>query len=133
MLTALPLALVALAGGLSVKAAPTLEARTITTLTAAQISAYKPYSFYASAAYCNPSNTLAWNCGGNVIDKTEPFVTLTRTSANCNANPTFHPVASGGDGTVVQYWYVGYDSTHQVTSFPTLFQCIYKSFFVSRL
>ena len=27
----------------------------------------------------------------------------------CQANPNFHPVAAGGDGAVVQYWYVGYD------------------------
>jgi len=116
MLTTLPLALVALAGGISVKAALTLAS--ITTLTATQISVYKPYTFYASAAYCNPANTVAWNCGGNVIEKTEPFVTLTQASANCNANPTFHPVASGGDGAVIQYWYVGYDATHEVTTLP---------------
>jgi len=132
MLTTLPLALVALAGGLYVKAAPTLEARSITTLSTVQISAYKPYSFYASAAYCNPTNTMAWNCGGNV-EKTKPFVSLTRALANCNANPTFHPVASGGDGAIVQYWYVGYDSTRQVTSFPTLFQCICRPFCLCRL
>ncbi|KAK0194829.1 lipase class 3 family protein [Armillaria mellea] len=30
--------------------------------------------------------------------------------ANCEANPNFHPVASGGDGATVQYWYVGYDA-----------------------
>ena len=128
MLTTLSLALVALAAGLSVKAAPTLEGRSITTLSAAQVSAYKPYTFYASTAYCNPANTLAWNCGGNVTRKTEPFVDLTQVSANCNANPTFHPVASGGDGAIVQYWYVGYDSTIQVISFPTLFQCVCKPF-----
>ncbi|KAJ6547865.1 hypothetical protein B0H10DRAFT_1969465 [Mycena sp. CBHHK59/15] len=30
---------------------------------------------------------------------------------NCDANPGFHPVASGGDGDAVQFWYVGVDST----------------------
>ncbi|KAG6909782.1 hypothetical protein DXG01_015275 [Tephrocybe rancida] len=63
-----------------------LEARAITTLTAAQVAAIKPYSYYASSAYCAPANTLAWNCG-----------------ANCNANPSFLPVASGGNGDSVQY------------------------------
>jgi len=32
--------------------------------------------------------------------------------ANCNANPRFLPIASGGDGAVIQFWYVGYDPIH---------------------
>ena len=36
----------------------------ITTLTTAQITAFKPFTFFASTAYCQPSATLAWNCGG---------------------------------------------------------------------
>ncbi|CAK5278142.1 unnamed protein product, partial [Mycena citricolor] len=28
---------------------------------------------------------------------------------DCAANPGFKPIASGGDGSAVQYWYVGYD------------------------
>lgn len=32
-------------------------------------------------------------------------------SANCQANPSFIPVASGGDGDGVQFWFVGYDPT----------------------
>ncbi|KAJ7065269.1 Alpha/Beta hydrolase protein [Mycena amicta] len=78
-------------------AAPSLVARqAITPLTAAQISAFKPYTFYASAAYCKPATTLVWNCG-----------------ANCAANAKFEPVASGGDGNAIQFWYVGYDPTLQ--------------------
>ncbi|KAJ7065267.1 Alpha/Beta hydrolase protein [Mycena amicta] len=78
-------------------AAPFLLARqAITQLTTAQISAFKPYSFYAAAAYCSPAATLAWNCG-----------------KNCAANPTFEPIASGGDGDSIQFWYVGYDPTLQ--------------------
>lgn len=42
-----------------------------------------------------------------------PFLIIF-SSANCDANPTFKPVASGGDGAVVQYWFVGYDLTLQV-------------------
>ena len=30
-------------------------------------------------------------------------------TANCNANPGFVPEASGGDGSSVQFWFVGYD------------------------
>ncbi|KIY53282.1 alpha/beta-hydrolase [Fistulina hepatica ATCC 64428] len=58
----------------------------------AEVSAYTPYTYYASAAYCTPSETFAWDCG-----------------TNCKANSDFDPIASGGDGTDIQYWYVGYD------------------------
>jgi len=65
--------------------------QSITALTAAQISAFKPFTNFASTAYCQPSTTISWTCG-----------------ANCNANPDFIPVASGGDGSSVQFWYVGF-------------------------
>ncbi|KAJ7067106.1 alpha/beta-hydrolase [Mycena amicta] len=73
---------------------PPVSRQAITSLTATQIGAFKPYSFYAAAGYCAPANTLAWNCG-----------------ANCAANPTFSPIASGGDGGATQFWFVGYDPT----------------------
>ncbi|EKM50556.1 uncharacterized protein PHACADRAFT_152637 [Phanerochaete carnosa HHB-10118-sp] len=76
-------------------AAPSLEARqSITPLSTATIESFKPFTFYASTAYCQPSETLTWTCG-----------------ANCEANPSFKPVASGGDGSDVQFWYVGFDPT----------------------
>ena len=79
--------LVALASALSAFAAPALQTRqSITTLSTSQIEVFKPFTFFASAGYCQPSATLAWNCG-----------------ANCEANPTFEPVASGGDGDKVQF------------------------------
>ncbi|KAI0034440.1 lipase [Vararia minispora EC-137] len=59
-----------------------------------QIAAFKPYSYYAAAAYSHPSLTMSWTCG-----------------ENCAANAKFRPVASGGDGGFTQYWYVGYDPT----------------------
>ncbi|KAF5379506.1 hypothetical protein D9615_006489 [Tricholomella constricta] len=94
-MVALGLVVSAVFGFTLVQAAPSLVGRqSISTLTAAQVSAFKPYTRYASTAYCNPANTKAWNCG-----------------TNCNANPTFRPVASGGDGDTTQYWYVGYDPT----------------------
>lgn len=37
-------------------------------------------------------------------------------SETCNSNPGFKPVASGGDGAIVQYWYVGYDTTLAVST-----------------
>ncbi|KAF8141368.1 Alpha/Beta hydrolase protein [Boletus edulis] len=83
----------ALLGVTAVRANPSLSARqSITALTTSQIDSFTSYTWYASTAYCTPSQTLAWNCG-----------------ANCEANPNFKPVASGGNGDSVQYWYVGYD------------------------
>ncbi|KAJ6485721.1 lipase [Mycena sanguinolenta] len=77
-------------------AAPSLSARqAITSLSSAQISAFTPYSFYAAAGYCSPASTLAWNCGTNCV----------------GANPNFRPIASGGDGDSVQFWFVGVDET----------------------
>ena len=49
------------------QAAPTdsLERRSSPTqISSAQIASYKPYTHFASAAYCNPSSTYAWSCGG---------------------------------------------------------------------
>ncbi|CAK5278174.1 unnamed protein product [Mycena citricolor] len=68
----------------------------ITALTDAEIDLFTPYSYYAAAAYCPPNTTLAWNC-----------------STNCDANPGFKPIASGGDGGATQFWYVGYDAALQ--------------------
>lgn len=66
---------------------PTLKARaSITALPGAQITDYTPYTYYASTGYCNASETLSWSCG-----------------ANCEANPDFEPVASGGNGDSIQY------------------------------
>ncbi|KAH7922225.1 alpha/beta-hydrolase [Leucogyrophana mollusca] len=85
----------ALLGAIAVQASPSLFARqSITALTTSQIDTYTPYTWYASAGYCTAAQTLAWDCG-----------------ANCEANPDFEPVASGGNGDSVQYWFVGYDPT----------------------
>ncbi|KIK91263.1 hypothetical protein PAXRUDRAFT_639687 [Paxillus rubicundulus Ve08.2h10] len=84
---------VAFLGVVTVMASPTLSARqSITALTTAQIDVFTPYTYYAGAGYCTPSRALAWNCG-----------------ATCAANAGFNPVAAGGDGASVQYWFVGYD------------------------
>ncbi|KZP15655.1 alpha/beta-hydrolase [Athelia psychrophila] len=101
----------AVLAGLAAQAAPSLYPRqTTTALSTAQIAVFTPYTWYASTGYCEPTTTIGWSCG-----------------ANCEANPTFQPVASGGDGDAVQYWFVGYDPTlktvivsHQGTN-PTLF------------
>ncbi|THH17777.1 hypothetical protein EW146_g3109 [Bondarzewia mesenterica] len=74
-------------GFLTTRADGTLNKRqSITPLTQNQISAFKPFTYYASTAYCAPSATLTWSCG-----------------ANCDANPGFVTTTSGGDGSVTQY------------------------------
>ncbi|KAJ7577990.1 Alpha/Beta hydrolase protein [Mycena floridula] len=86
----IPFGLAALAQG-----SPTLESRqAVTALSASQTAVFNPYAFYAATGYCQPAMTLTWTCG-----------------ANCNANPTFKPIASGGNGASVQFWYVGFDPT----------------------
>ncbi|KAL6302901.1 lipase [Sparassis latifolia] len=86
-----------LAAVTAVQAVPasSLKARqSITTLSPSQIDSYTPFTRYASAGYCTAAQTLAWDCG-----------------TNCEANPSFEPVASGGTGDSIQYWFVGYDPT----------------------
>ena len=57
-----------------------------------EVEAFKPYTYYAATGYCDPSATRYWTCG-----------------KNCDQNPSYVPVASGGDGADVQYWFVGID------------------------
>nr|VWP02258.1 Uncharacterized protein [Ganoderma boninense] len=68
-----------------------LKRASITEVSASQEASFTPVAHYASAGYCTPASTLAWNC------------------ADCGANPSFKPTASGGNGVTVQYWFVGYD------------------------
>jgi len=69
-----------------------LKRQSITPLSTAQIETFKPFTFFASTAYCLPNTTINWSCG-----------------ANCAANADFEPIAAGGDGSDVQFWYVGFD------------------------
>lgn len=85
-----PLAVV-LFGALYIRAIAATD-QSIAILDSSQVDSYTPYTYYASAGYCNPTQTLAWDCG-----------------TNCDANSEFLPISSGGDGDSVQYWYVGYD------------------------
>ncbi|KAI9458353.1 lipase class 3 family protein [Lactarius psammicola] len=71
--------------------AAAVKRQSITSLGSSQISSLAPFTHFASTAYCNPSATISWSCG-----------------ANCGANADFEPVASGGDGSGTQYWYVGF-------------------------
>ena len=50
---------------------PLLEERQggVTILSAAQVSAYKPYTYYTAVASCDPAKTRAWNCGGESVGR----------------------------------------------------------------
>ncbi|KAB5594470.1 Lipase [Ceratobasidium theobromae] len=73
-------------------AAPTSLPRAgVTTVTAAQIAAYRPYTLLTRAGYCPASKTATWSCG-----------------TPCTDLAGFVPIASGGDGVTTPYWYVGY-------------------------
>ena len=58
----------------------------ITPLIPTEIAAFKPYTWYASTTACNISDIATWTCG-----------------KRCDANPTFKPIATGGDGDMTQY------------------------------
>lgn len=64
----------------------TSDVDAVTAMSSTQVNAFTPYTYYASAGYCNPSVTETWTCG-----------------ANCDANPGFKPIASGGDGSSTQF------------------------------
>lgn len=54
---------------LSALAAPATEIirrQGITTLSTTDIAAFKPFTFFASTAYCKPSTTMNWSCGGEL-------------------------------------------------------------------
>ncbi|KZS94077.1 alpha beta-hydrolase [Sistotremastrum niveocremeum HHB9708] len=68
------------------------QSRSVTTLSSSQISTYTPYAQFARAAYCNPLLTAGWFCG-----------------QACEANSDFIPYLVGGDGNIVQFFFVGYE------------------------
>ena len=48
------------------------QTASITALSNSQISAFEPFTFYASTAYCQPSTILSWSCGRSI----SPFFRL---------------------------------------------------------
>ncbi|TFL02233.1 lipase [Pterulicium gracile] len=71
---------------------PPPEIGEVRTLSAGQVAAIKPFTWYANAAWCPPAQTIDWSCG-----------------VNCDGNPKFIPTMAGGDGFDTQYWFVGWD------------------------
>ncbi|CAE6499977.1 unnamed protein product [Rhizoctonia solani] len=66
----------------------------VTTLSATQIAEFKPYALLSRAGYCPASKTATWSCG-----------------SSCTALPGMVVYASGGDGIVTPFWFVGYYPT----------------------
>ncbi|CAE6418129.1 unnamed protein product [Rhizoctonia solani] len=69
-----------------------LKAQSVSPISAAETSSYIPFEYFSAAAYCPPDTQAKWNC------------------KFCQAQPVkdFIVYASGGDGNLVQYWYVGW-------------------------
>ncbi len=40
------------------------QANTVTALSPTQVNEFAPFTHFASAAYCHPSTTINWSCGG---------------------------------------------------------------------
>ncbi|EIW75196.1 hypothetical protein CONPUDRAFT_132138 [Coniophora puteana RWD-64-598 SS2] len=78
--------------GLAAATPTPIRRQSITTLGQSDINGFTPYTWYASAGYCPANETINWSCG-----------------TNCDSNSGFKPIASGGDGDSVQFWYVGFD------------------------
>ena len=98
-----------------VNAAPGLELhskrQSIAVLSQGQITAFRPFTYFAGAAYCDSSTTIDWSCGRTSLSFF-PFPSKTgqltdrlylRPTANCAANSDFIITASGGDGNAVQF------------------------------
>jgi len=47
------------------QAAPNLQARSVTTLSSAELASLAPFTQFARATYC-PSGLSTWKCGGEV-------------------------------------------------------------------
>lgn len=45
-------------------ASAVIKRQATTILSSEEIEAFKPYTLYAATAYCDPSQTSSWSCGG---------------------------------------------------------------------
>lgn len=78
----------------------------IAPISVGQEASFKPFTFFASAAYCSSSATKNWNCGGKhfvLLALLYEASLLSFSPERCDANAGFIPTASGGDGTDVQF------------------------------
>ncbi|KAF9049827.1 alpha/beta-hydrolase [Panaeolus papilionaceus] len=68
-----------------------LEERGVTSLSSSVLASLAPFTQFARAAYCSTSKLQNWQCGDA-----------------CNANSDFQVTLVGGDGNVVQIFFVGF-------------------------
>ena len=82
------------------------RATAVTTLSAAQLAAYTPYTQLARAAYCPSSKIKNWGCGGVYFSLIRFSINWSDISCSsleaCKAIPGFQPTVTGGDGNDVQ-------------------------------
>ncbi|KAF8757993.1 Lipase (class 3) [Rhizoctonia solani] len=73
-----------------------LAVESVTPLSSAEVDGSIPYGLFAAAAYCSPESRDSWQC------------------KSCQADPIkdFQMYKGGGDGSEVQYWYVGWWPSH---------------------
>lgn len=62
--TNLAVVLLSAMGALAAPSAEIIRRASITTYSSTQITTFKPFTYFASAGYCNPSATINWSCGG---------------------------------------------------------------------
>jgi hypothetical protein len=98
----LSLSLLALLAKRTYAAPAILEERSVTQLSAADLSSLAPFTQFSRAAYC-PTNTLqGWNCGGDCYF-IQIWIPLNLGLIEaCAAIPGFQPTVVGGDGNDVQ-------------------------------
>jgi hypothetical protein len=106
---------------------------TVIALSDAQISGFAPFTHFASTAYCNPSTTINWTCGGESLLQIPPLFGTFKwlndaPTANCAANPDFEPVAAGGDGDGTQFCKADVDQRDWECSSPRTFHTGYVGF-----
>ncbi|KAL0961293.1 hypothetical protein HGRIS_006253 [Hohenbuehelia grisea] len=64
---------------------------TVTPLNTAHVERLEPYSLFAKATYCSADSVKEWTCG-----------------RACTAFPGFKPTLTGGDGGLIQFYFVGH-------------------------
>ncbi|KIK09191.1 hypothetical protein K443DRAFT_127635 [Laccaria amethystina LaAM-08-1] len=78
--------------------------RSVTALSAADLTSLAPYTRFARVAHCPTSKLKGWNCGGESFLFSFSVATKVFTlTAICNALPGFQPTLIGGDGNAVKF------------------------------
>ena len=82
MVAAIAHLLVSVISAILVSAAPLLAGQNITTLTLHEVSEFTPYTYYAGAAYCHPSQIWSWSCRAFQRERVDPSQMQAHTHIN---------------------------------------------------